>query len=373
MARRLGGLLIVTAIAVSGCGSVPVGGGPHSATGQTGSIWANGVMLPAGYRVALAADDAGWILTKPFQDDTLQLSKVSPADGSILMTATVDTNVQGFSGAGLASDGASHIWISYGQRIMRFDEASASVTVWSLPVVAPSISTANPLAGYAQADGWDAKSGDLLFVRNDDQHLYGFDSSTGAFTTLSDLPITTSSISRMAIAADGEVAITGTLAGAATFTPTAVRLAALDSKPELLTSVVAACTRSPGLMFLSSTGLISVGASSPLATIPAPQSTQVPFACDDNGNVFEATVGSGIATVIRVSSTGVVATATDPLIQRTANGIGGPVATYSNPGVVALIPDGQGSAWLVSEVGTQASTKTASAYPSLAHVVFATQ
>jgi hypothetical protein len=122
---------------------------------------------------------------------------------------------------------------------------------------------------------------------------------------------------------------------------------------------------------MGSTGVISLGDNSELATIPAPGSSQVPFACDGGGNVFEAAVGGRKVVVTRVSASGAISTVSGALTPGVANGINGPVSTYSNPGVVALLPDGQGSAWIVSEVGTQASTTSAAAYPSLAHVVFA--
>jgi hypothetical protein len=345
---------------------------PATRTGQTGSIWDNGVSLPAGHRAVLVADGVGWVVTQPFQDNSLVLTKFSLATGSPLRTSVLDTGVQGFSGAGLASDGGGHVWITYGQRILRFDELTGTVTSWHVPKASPRLSTDQQLAGNAQVDGWDSKNNQLLFVRNDDQRLYSFNPSTQAFAVVSELPITTSDISTIAIEPTGEMAITGTLAGASTFTPTAARLATLGAKPEVIAGVAAVCAGSSRLVFLAATGTISVDGTGDLATVPAPRSTQVPFACDTAGGVFEVTVGGGKAVVSRLSPSGVIATVSAPLIPGVANGLNGPVSTFADPGVVALLPDNQGNVWLVSEAGTQVveSRNVAAAYPSLAHAVF---
>lgn len=343
---------------------------PATRIGQIGSIWANGVSLPAGQRAVLAADGAGWVVTQPVQDNTLVLTKLSLATGSFLMTTVLDTGVQGFSGAGIAADGAGHLWITYGKRVLRFAEQSGNLMAWTLPKVSPRLARDSQLAGNAQADVWDSRNNELLFVRNDDQRLYSFNPSSGAFAAVAELPITTSYISTIAVGPSGEVGITGTLAGAATFTPTAVRLASFGAKPELLAAQASVCTGPSGLTFMGSTGVISLDDNSQLATIPAPGTTKVPFACD-RGNVFEATVGGGKVIVTRISPSGGISTRSDSLIPIVVHGFVGPVSTYVDPSVVALLPDGQGSAWLVSEVGTQTqSTSAAAAYPSLAHVVF---
>jgi hypothetical protein len=362
----------IAAIVLVACGSVSIDAGPAPVAAQTGSIWTHaGAMLPAGHRAAVA-DGSGWVLTQPFIDDTLELAKLSLADGSLVNSVAIDTSVHGYSGASLTADGAGHLWITYGQRLVRFDEVTGTTTTWSLPAVLPRLPTENPLAGSALANAWDSSTKKLLFVRNDDQRLYSFDPSTSAFAVASELPITTSSITGIAVGPVGEVAVTGSVAGVADFMPAAVRLASLTARPEMFSDVEAVCARSSGLTYLRSSGAVSLDGNIALATILTPLTTQVPFACDSGNNVFEATVGGGKVTIVRVSQSGGIAAVSDALIPVVVHGLTGPVSSFANPRVVAVMPDLQGGAWVVCEAGTNSSTNAGSAYPSLAHVRFTT-
>jgi hypothetical protein len=333
-------------------------------------MWVNGVSLIAGHRDAVTDRGDGWVLTQPFQDDTILLNKFALGDGSTAGAYVLDKGVQGLSGAGITADGAGGLWITYLLRVVHFDEATGKVTTWSLPSVTPRLASDNPLAGNAQANAWDPSNNKLLYVRNDDQRLFAFDPLTGTSDVISDLPITTSSISMIAVASDGEVAVTGSLAAAQVFTPTAISLSSLGAKPELMNAVSALCVGSAGLASLSSTGAISIGVNNHVAMLAALRGSRVPFACDGNGNVFEAAVGGGQVVVSRVSASGAVSVVNAPLVPGVVNGLNGPLNTYANPGIVALLSDGQSGAWLVSEVGAQASTRATAIYPSLAHVVY---
>jgi len=371
VARRMA-ILLLPVMGIVACGS-PIEGDKSTLTSQPESIWANGgALLPAGHRTVLVADGSGWILSMPFVDDALQLAKISASDGSLLKSTTIDGAVHGYAGAGLAADAGSHLWITYAREIVRFDELTGTLLTWSVPTVLPRLPTDNPLAGSVLADGWYAPSKRLLFIRNDDQRLYSFDPATAAFAVASDLPITTSPISMIAIGPTGEVAVTGSIAGAADFTPAAARLASLSAAPQVSSDVEAVCSRSSGLTYLRSNGSLASDDNTIMATIPAPLTTQVPFTCDPGDNLFEAIVGGGTISVLRLSQSRVLEARTDALIPIVVHGLGGPVNTYANPGVVALMPDLAGGVWVISEAGINTSTNAGSAYPTLAHAKFTT-
>src|SRR5438105_3245136 len=126
---RLGWLLLV-GVLLLGCGSIRPAS-ISNANGTVRSIWSNpGASLPAGHRTLVDADSSGWILTESFVGDTLTLSRISLIDGSLLGSFTIDTAVQGYAGAGISSDGSGRLWITYGHRLTRFDEASKTSVAW---------------------------------------------------------------------------------------------------------------------------------------------------------------------------------------------------------------------------------------------------
>ena len=167
------------------------------------------------------------------------------------------------------------------------------------------------------------------------------------------------------------ITVTGSVTGTADFSPAAVRIAANLAQPALVTGVLAVCATSTRMTYLSGSGAVSGSDGSVVATVPAPLSTRVPFACDSLDNVFEAVVGSGELVVARVTPSSSTSLLTDALIPVTVQGLGGPVHTFADPSVAALMPDGLGGVWVVSESGTNASPHAGSPlYPTLAHASF---
>src|SRR5579864_56324 len=362
--------ICVAALVPFACGAASIGNHAATVANQPASIWSNaGATLPSGHRVAIATDGNGWVLTQPFVNNELDLSKVSLKDGSLLGTYLVDNKVDGFSSAGLTADSVGHLWITYGSRVVRFDELSGAVTNWSIPPVAPRIATDYPLTGSAEADVWYAGN-KLLFVRNNDQRLYEFDPTNATFSVASELPITTTYISSIATKPSGEIAITGSLAGAADFSPASAQLAAPGAQPGIVAGILAVCTRPSGFTYIHTTGVVSGDDSSTLATMQRPQGTSVPLTCDSAGNLFVAGVTEGQLVVTRLSPSGISMSVSDGLIPAVVASLSGPINTYANPGVVGLVPDLQGGVWVVSEAGINTSTNQGSSYPSLAHATF---
>ena len=334
------------------------------------SVWSNaGVMLAAGHRAAITAFDAGWVLTQPFTDNTLTLTEFSLKDGSQMASTMVDQDVGAYSGAGLASDNSGNLWITYTTRLVRYTTANGQFARWDIPATQPAIASENPLVGNAQASAWDQAIDGLVFVKNDDQRLYSFNPGTSQFGVVAELPVTTSYISSVGVGSHGDVVVTGTLAGATTFTPTAVHI--LDSKEQLIPNAAGVCSEPSGLAIIDANGVVSVNGSV-AGTVATPHSTGVPVACDSTSNVFEVSVAAGNVTIVRLAGAGSIATVVAPLRPITVHGPGGvSEPSFADPGVTGIVPDLSGGVWIVTEAGFNPATGLGSSYPSLAHVAFA--
>ena len=94
-------------------------------------IWASGSYLPAGNRSAIADGEVGWIVTQPFQDDRLLLTKLTMGEGKAT-TIVLEEHVGSYSGAGLAPDGAGNLWITYGDQALRLNESTGKIDRWAL-------------------------------------------------------------------------------------------------------------------------------------------------------------------------------------------------------------------------------------------------
>ncbi len=371
--------LALLAFALTACATLAGREAAHTAaplhSGETVAAWPGGIMLPAGQRAAvLTSGDSGWILTLELGTSNLILTTVSLSDGGI-STAILEEGAAGSVGGGLASDGAGHLWITYAQEVMRVDEQGGAIRRWSLPQPPPDATSSdeNLGAGNAEAAVWDEGVGALLLVRNGDHRLYRFDDATGTVSVVVSLPITTSYVSRIAISADESIVVTGSETGARGFSPSAVRVSTPSSTNDVLHNILAACTTQLGLAELTSTGDLTVSGLPPIAISQGTAlPSNVPFACDPAGDAFTATVANGRVTVDRLSAAGVLSVTTLPLTQTGGiHGFGG-TSPYHwlDPRIVALLPDGAGGAWLVSEVGTQTIEELTSAYPSMLHVGF---
>jgi hypothetical protein len=342
-------------------------------------FWTDGVTLPAGLRSAVAADGFAWITTRPFDRNALLLTKMSLQDGTHT-TVELDSDAGHFVGAGVSHDDHGHIWITYGDQVLRVDEKTEEITRWSLPFAGdPGEDT--QLAQPAVANAWDQTGDRLLFVTYNGTALYAFSPATGAVIPLSELPITTSPVSRLAIR-DGVLAVTGS-AGTDTFVPAAASVVLATSTETTVPNIASLCATPSDIALLARNGDVrSLGISGVITTVrlDAPVG-QVPFGCDDKGGVFEATVGDGVAVVSRISAGGDVATVKASLVPTGVvtlhGGINPPFSTWLNPGAIAIIGDSLGGAWLINETGTQStpagneSPASDPPYASVVHIAFA--
>jgi hypothetical protein len=288
-----------------------------------------------------------------------------PLSDGAASTSVLEQSAQGTDG-GLAADGTGHLWITYGRQVIRVDEPGGTIRTWALPM------DDDPTAGNAEAAVWDATASALLFVRDHAHRLYRFDAASGEVSIAADLPITTSSHSRLTIGSDEAIAVTGSRIGSPEFAPAAVRLSLPTGSAGVADNVLAVCTSPFGLAELDRVGRITLPGSSATSLSPVSKlPSNVPFACDPTGNVFATTDAKGSVTIDRLSSAGVLSSTQLPLIPGVVEGIGGVREnSWADPRLVALMPDGSGGVWLVSEAGTQTIEELPSSYPSLEHVAF---
>jgi hypothetical protein len=375
--------VVFLSLALAGCSRSNLGQQAPEASvpathDQLSLSWADGVVLAAGQRTAISADGSGWLVTQPFEDDSLALTRIAPSDGVVTGSVVLTPKLARYSGVGLAADAAGHLWIAYGESVARLDENALTLATWPLPASPPDAAPSDerPAAGNVVAAAWDPSAQRLLLVRDGDHRLYSWDPSTAKLAIVTDLPITTSPISRMTSAADGQIAITGTLTSAASFTPTTIDIDSSGKVARSIESATSACWTSQGLALLTTAGEVKLWAGTAarsLATVDAPRG-RTTFACDDMGFVFETAVTPGTITVTRLSPDGGQQTATGALtaVNGSRGGPGGstPSAGWADPALVGLLPDGTGGVWLVSESGTQSSMEATPNYPSLTHVSF---
>jgi len=372
--------LIAVATALAGCapfaGRQTTGISQPTTTVQAAE-WTDGIMLPAGQRAAvLVLDKTGWILTRTLATDELLLSAVSLSDGGT-RTALLKGIAPGSVGAGLASDGIGHLWVTIGQEVVRVDEPGGAIRHWALPEPPPDAapSDENPGAGNAEAAAWDRLGDALLFVRNGDHRLYRFDPATGTVSVAADLPITTSYISRLTIGTDGSIEVTGSRSDSVAFAPAVVRVPTGSGAFDVRDNVVAVCSGPSGFSELDSAGDVNVVSSTTrqLGNLVPMARSNVPFGCDPQGNVFAITVADGLVNVGRLSPTGSLSTMRLALTQTgPIQGLSGAVSPYQwvDPRLVAVLPDGDGGVWLVSESGTQSVEDLQPGYPSLWRATF---
>lgn len=335
-------------------------------------MWSNGVVLPAGQRTAIVEGGVGWIVSEQYETRSLILSKLALQDGTAA-TSVIVSNLQSYAGAGLAADGQGGLWVAFASQVVRVDEATGALTSWSVPNATGDVVAAqgDPGGGAITAAAWDGANGELLFVRNENHRLYAFNPVTGTSAVRSELSVVTSSSSSLVVAASGDIGVTGS-ASATSYMPTAALLGPTGTSISL-SGVTQLCRAPSGLATLSSSGVVSLarsGATNGVGAVAAPSPGQVPFACDAQGNVFEAVESSGKVVVTRLSATGTVSTASGSLVSITVHGVAGTAPAYADPGLSALLPDGSGGAWLASQIGTSSAVPSPLPYPSLAHVRF---
>lgn len=373
------GCIALLAVATYGCVTPGIGtAGPvtQSLTPTALLQWPHGIDLPAGQRSVGSAYGDAWIVSQPFADSSLLLTKLDPT-GETTASAVLDTNVTRYSGSSIVSDEVGHIWVGYGSTLIRLDASTLQPTRWAIgdaPV--DVLASDKPSAGNIAALGWDEPRSRLMMVRNGDHRLYVFEPSTGALDAIADLPIETSSRSRIMVAPNGEVAISGSDRRFVDFTPSAALTDTLGSSPELLQSLNSICVDASGLFGLTTTGdLVSVGtgASTVLAQFPL-LGSEATFACDETGS-YLAGVGSGQLTIQRRSGGNAAKQVTLSLVGSTAGGAlrgfsGQALSRWIDPGLTGVLPDGAGGAWLICNSGTQDGNPSSAAYPSLTHVLF---
>lgn len=372
---------VLLAVTLAGCATragptaTPISS-PTSA-GEAIAAWAGGVMLDAGQRdAALTSGTTGWVVSRLLGSADLVLSTVSLADGATSTSVLEKNPPGGFLGGGLAADETGHLWITFGPEVIRVDEPGGTIQKWTLPDPPPDAAPSDlyPDAGTAEAAAWDARTGTLVFVRSDDHRLYRFEPATGSVSVVVSVPIITSDISRLTVAPDGSMAVTGSQLDAKVFSPAAVLESVQSDTPVVLTNVLAVCGSPLGLAHLDTAGDVTLPDSSttPLGQVSRLPSN-VPFACDSSGNVFTLIEAKGSVTVYRLSATGSLSSVQLLLIPVQVHTIGAAVSTWGDPRLVKLLPDGKGGVWLVSELGTQTvegAFPGEPAYPSLWHASF---
>lgn len=360
-------LLAISAVIVMtvSCGSVsPV----SDRAGDSLSIWdRSGTMLPAGDRTALSADGFGWILTHETVSGLLVLAKVSLLTGDVIGTYRIDPGAPSYSGAGLTADGLGHLWITYENQIVELDESTGTLHVWTIPAFGLEVPTNAQLAGNAQGNAWI--SGQLFFVRNEDERVYSFDPRTGIFHVVAVLPITTSYISSIA-SGHGELAVSGSLTASTAFVPATATLAISTGSVTLRMGSAAVCGKPSGLTFIDSEGVVTRDDGALIGALHSHNDTHFPFTCDSRDDVFQATFDSGSVVVSRLTDTGQGRAVTGALKPIVVRGLAGPVNTYADPNIQQVLPDEAGGVWLVSALGATPSSTASPMYPSLAHVIF---
>lgn len=375
---------ILLALSLTACAQSP---GAESSSGplspepvSSSAQWSGGLTILGGDRYAVAANGIGWILTHPTDNHVLALTKLSLIGGRV-DTVVLDRNLQQISLIeGVADDGTGHLWLTYGTEIIRIDEVGGAFARWAIPPLPPEVSAdQDPSAGLVYADAWDARDHSLLFVRNLDHRLYRFDPATASFATEALLPILTSDLSRISIAADGETGINGQRLGAKVFTPTAVILSARGQLQQLLPDVLAICNGPAGFMTLDRAGeAIDEVSGQLLGKVGFVPASDTPFVCDTQGNVFssgEARLDAQhlVVVVARFSNRG-AASSVNLLLRAipvsSQFGRGTTQPSWASPELRALLPDGTGGVWLVSAAGTNDLGLGPSWYPSLWHAMY---
>lgn len=375
MVYAVAGVLV---IALGAC--VRTAGAPHESSPahpSSSARWSGGVTILAGQRYVAEANGIGWILTRPTSNGELAVTKLSLSDGGAT-TTLADSQMGGASyRQGLATDPHGHLWLTYGEQILRIDEQGGGVQRWDLPSPPPDAapSDEHPEAGHPDADYWDVQNNDLLLLREDDHRLYRFDPASGSLTTAADLPVTTTYLSSFAVAGDGSIGINGSLVGATAFTPTAAILPKDADAWLTVPNVLAVCGAPSGIATLDPKGAVAIvsSATNALGQIGFTPRTDTPLVCDaqgdvfSDGDVFSPDGSKGSVAIVRLSPTGQISTVNPPLTPTTVEGhVPGatPIPTWAGPDLRALLPDGQGGVWLVSSDGQDEEGRT-SAYPSL--------
>ncbi len=377
-------VLLIVACSLAGCSGVSAGRGaptpaPSANPLADGVAWPPGIGLAAGQRTVLRVGSSAFVATQPFEDSSLSLTMLSTTDGEILDSTLITHDVGPYTGVGLASDGTGSLWIAYGTKIAQLDLSTMALAMWDLPAPPSDVmpSAERPNAGSVVAAAWDEKLGSLVFLRNYDHRLYGWDLRTKTAEPVADLPIVTGPTSGLSVTNDGKVIATGSLIAAHTFTPTAAVVPTLGASPEIVNSARAACIAKLGISLLTSAGtVLRWGQPSEMLAAGVPASAGRPvFACDDDGYVYVTSMGRGSLVVTRLAADGARSDVTLSLVA-----LAGPPphaglnpsssATWADPRIDALLPDGAGGIWVVGESGSQSSSDMSPVYPSLTHLTF---
>ncbi len=321
------------------------------------------------------AVDAGtmWVLTAPFDSTSLLLTEL-PAGGGDSTTIELDSAVNHMTGTGLAPDGDGHLWITYGDQIVRLTASSLSIERWSIPSTAADTADTQ-LMRPLTADAWDSATGQLLFVRYDDRVLYTFDPQSGRAQPLRDLPIVTSPLTQL-ILSDGILAITGGTPGSQQFAPMAAVISLETGSTSLVPDVIGVATAGQRIVSLESGGAVAdltLSGVSP-STLSQGSIGRPLIGSDSAGNTFVVSFAPGSVRLARIDPQGQASHFTVPLVaageRQVHEGINPATPTWLDPRPVGIVGDERGGAWLVTESGTQGVSLDSPQYASLVHIAF---
>lgn len=364
---------MVFVVMLAACqGSAAQGPAEMSARAPDGSaaasFWEGGLRLPAGMRSMAIEDHAAWLVTTPFDNASMLLTRMA-LDGTAVQTVELESKTEHFAGSGVAGDDEGHVWIAFGDNVDRVTAQSLAVQRWRVrATLDEDTATSRPIV----ADAWDMANHRLVYVRYGDHVLYGFEPLTGESSKIADLPIVTSPKSQLAIH-NGIVVVTGGEEDQPTYVPAGVSLDLTTAISTKVSNILSICATSTDIIGLDASG--GVTSMTPKSTFKHAQVTppvgHIPFGCDELGSAFAASFANGVVTVTRVSrgETVVIQAALVETLVSVHGGLNPPVRTWLDPRPVGIIGDGNSSAWLVTESGVQ-SVSGSSVYPSVIHITF---
>jgi hypothetical protein len=374
--------LVLAALATAaGVGAASLVVASHGDAANPPFTWVDGSNLEAGTRTVVNLNDVGWVVTKPFDNDQLTLTRFDLSTGQAGSHPLFKVPDH-YTTASLSASPDGGIWIGAGNVLAKFDTQSGEIRQFPVPEPATDAapSDLNPIAGSVTGIAWDQAQKDVVYVRDGDHRLYHFNSTTGETSPAAiDLGILTTPRSQLSVV-DGAAYVSGGNATSKVYDPVAVTVAS-DGAVQRVEGVVTLSRGSAtDVRALKLDGSIATmseqpGVSEHKLADGAVRPSNTALVVDAAGSVFVGGTNNGRYVINRVTAAGQDSSATVPVVTYAENpGITrlseeqAPTEVAVNPAIVGLLPDNNGGVWVVSALGWQGSPDRKSAYPTFRHL-----